>query len=160
MATKEKAETVLVAVRAKSAKQVKIAQRAGMRQVALTAIHENTILALRTAGFLCQYREYMPMGEYDNQCCTTFLAKLHVILTNLEKRKQMVDIRILELLPNQSMQRLFEGMKVRRMSQFLATPLVRMVRLAKKSKMELPKYIQYLHPDFEPPAVKKAKARK
>lgn len=147
----------------KTVKRIKAEQRAFMRQVAFDATHKNVICALKTAGFLCEHND-MSMSEYDRQCCPTFLVKLHTALIILMSNPKTADIGILDFLPNQSMVRSFEKMKIRKMSKFLDAPLSFMVSELDCADMKLPAYIQYLHPEFNPPTKKECrrlhKARK
>lgn len=141
----------------KTPRQIKNDQRRFMSlvvsQAKLLVAHKNAVCALKTSGLLCQYMlATKTMSESDNQSYTTFLVKLHTALTTLVKNKNMIDIRVLDFLPNGSMVRAFEEMKIRRMSEFLATPLSQMVSVA---GMKLPLYIQYMHPEFVPPATKR-----
>ncbi|HCC05960.1 TPA: hypothetical protein DEP94_01190 [Candidatus Nomurabacteria bacterium] len=160
MATKETVEIAPKATRDKTPKQIKIEQRAFMRQVALEATYQNTICALRTAGLLCRHGEYMPINEYHNQCYTTFLMKLHVALKLLVGKPKTLDISVINFLPNRSMTQVFEEIGVRRMSEFLSTPLADMISAVSRARMKFPMYIQYMHPDFEPPAAKSSKSHK
>lgn len=160
----EKIDGASKIMRNKSPRQIKNDQRRFMSlvvsQAKLLVAHQNAVCALKTAGLLCQHMlATKTMNEHDNQCYTTFLVKLHTALTTLVQNKNMIDLRVLDLLPNGSMVRAFEKMKVRRMSEFLATPLSQMVSVA---GMKLPLYIQYMHPEFVPPPTKRKshKARK
>lgn len=141
MTTKEIAE---VDVASPTHKKITKADREAM----LMARREKVLSALRKACRLCEPNEYKSIYDVGHLNCSTFLGRVYTSLGFMITNPKSSDVSILQFLPNGSMQRAFKEMKVQKMGEFIAVPLEDMLDVA---GMELPQYVQYLHPDFTPP---------
>lgn len=115
---------------------------------------ENVLSALRRALKLCKPDEYKSIHDFGQVSCSTFWARAHKVLELMLTNQKKFDTSVLQFLPNGSMQ---QALGVKNMSQFLVTPLSKMVAVIADAGMELPMYIRYLHPDFLPPVEKELK---
>lgn len=141
MATKQKTEAVVVSPTPKKITRAE-------REALLVAKRKNVLSALRKACRLCEPNEYKSICDIGHLNCSTFLGRAYASLGFMITNPKISDVSILQFLPNGSMQRAFKEMKVQKMSEFIAVPLEDMLDVA---GMELPQYVQYLHPDFTPP---------
>lgn len=140
MAKKQTAEAVVVS---STPKKITKAEREAM----LATRREKVLSALRKTCRLCEPNEYKSIHNVSHLNCSTFLGRVYASLGFMITNPKISDVSILQFLPNGSMQRAFKEMKVQKMSEFIAVPLEDMLDVA---GMELPQYVQYLHPDFTP----------
>lgn len=104
--------------------------------------------ALKKAARLTNDHDTVGMSAGETREYAMFLQNLNSARARFVRNEKADDVGFKMFLLNGSMRDALELEGVRKVSDFISQPLRRMRRAVKSWGMQLPKYVEYLHPDY------------
>ncbi len=104
--------------------------------------------ALKKAARLTNGHSTTGMSPNETREYAKFLENLNASLARFSRNEKANDVGFKMFLLNGSMRDALDLEGVRQVSDFISSPLYRMRRAVKMWGMQLPKYVEYLHPDY------------
>lgn len=112
-------------------------------------LREATLNALKRASKLCKHHHILEMNIEESSHYASFQEHVNTALGRLLTNTKAYRVGFQMFLPNRTMRRAADDFGFVNVSDFVATPLDEFRSFIKACEMEVPRYVDYLHPDYK-----------